>query len=1020
MLFGIMVVPVGAENTEGYFTYYVTPEKEAIIVSVNPQISGDVVVPSETNDGYRVIGIGERAFNACHGIKSITIGSSVEEIDSTAFMLSDNIESITVLPGNKYYSSENGILFDVNKTAIISYPCGKAGGYVIPNYVTEIGDWAFYHCGRLTSVTNTDSVSVIGVEAFSYCVSLVNVSIPNGVEVIQGATFAGCFNLTSIEIPASVRRIEQYAFFECEKLTDVYYRGSEAEWNSIDIEDQDNDFLKNANKHYNGIGGGSSTGSTTGGGGGVSPSYGGGIDERWTDGVVVNENNLDIEDLKYRYIAGADEYNPNSIGMINIDFMVTDSTTNKAGAVRICSWWSGMYPSQQEIASSRDLTMSMWKQDTIYTQTAPYRNGGYFPIHSDDLGKTLYVLLVGLDENADWAGEVLIRVDVPDGQGEITPVEPEKIQQDITVAIPREAVYGDGIVNINAFPTTATSGLYGFEFKSSNTDVAEIEAREGSAGTYYVAVIKSTGTTQITVKQAGNDEFAPFEYTQTLVVLPKQISVISLDIDNETAELDGILEADKDGVELDFDKLDKTFNEFEEIETVKKAKMTVKNFVLKGNKAKNYFVATTDSITAYAEIDEVDNENIETTEGVTADIVKTSDTAIISNVDISAIGGDEENIIFDLTKDANISAVSIAATALQEAVTAEKGYGFKAMDKNNKEVILVFDKDALSAISEDVTGNISVKIANPELEDTALAGDKQTELNGKSAKVYDLSLENANTTDFGEGTAIVALYYEKPAINGNVVAGYIKDDGTIETVPSVYDDTTKTIILALSHFSDYVIYTEPVIHHSSGGGGGTTSYTVKFDTNGGDALKNISVQQGQAIGTIQTPQKKGFIFDGWYSDKELTKSYSADEKVTASTTLFAGWKIDPIRQMTLTIGDKNATVFGEETANDVAPIIRNDRTMLPIRFIAEALGAEVSWDGENKIVTITSDDTEIKITIDKGVAIVNGEEIVLDSPAFIESDRTFLPLRFVSENLGAEVDWVEETRQVVITKAIED
>ncbi|MBR4723972.1 MAG: InlB B-repeat-containing protein, partial [Clostridia bacterium] len=428
-----------------------------------------------------------------------------------------------------------------------------------------------------------------------------------------------------------------------------------------------------------------------------------------------------------------------------------------------------------------------------------------------------------------------------------------------------------------------------------------------------------------------------------------------------------------------------------------------------------------ESITAYAEIDEVDNENIETTEGVTADIVKTSDTAIISNVDISAIGEDEENIIFDLTKDANISAVSIAAAALQEAVTAEKGYGFKATDKNNKEVILVFDKDALSAISEDVTGNISVKIANPELEDTALDGDKQTELNGKSAKVYDLSLENANTTDFGEGTAIVALYYEKPAINGNVVAGYIKDDGTIETVPSEYDDTTKTIILALSHFSDYVIYTEPVIHHSSGGGGGgTTSYTVKFDTNGGDELKNISVQQGQAIGTIQTPQKKGFIFDGWYSDKELTKAYSADEKVTASTTLFAGWKIDPIRQMTLTIGDKNATVFGEETANDVAPIIRNDRTMLPIRFIAEALGAEVSWDGENKIVTITSDDTEIKITIDKGVAIVNGEEIVLDSPAFIESDRTFLPLRFVSENLGAEVDWVEETRQVVITKAIED
>ena len=240
---------------------------------------------------------------------------------------------------------------------------------------------------------------------------------------------------------------------------------------------------------------------------------------------------------------------------------------------------------------------------------------------------------------------------------------------------------------------------------------------------------------------------------------------------------------------------------------------------------------------------------------------------------------------------------------------------------------------------------------------------------------------------------------------------------TLYTGPINVSGTTiiKTIAVKGTDISDIK---EEIYVISSHRRHAAPSVTVKFDTNGGDELKNISVQKGQKIGAITIPEKKGFVFDGWYADKELKKAYSADEEVTAETTLYAGWKVDPIRQLTLTIGNKNATVFGEEKANDVAPIIRNGRTMLPIRFIAEALDAEVSWDAENGIVIVTNDDTVITITIGQGIAIVNGEEILLDSPAFIESDRTFLPLRFVSEKLGAEVDWVEETKQVVITKPI--
>ena len=206
---------------------------------------------------------------------------------------------------------------------------------------------------------------------------------------------------------------------------------------------------------------------------------------------------------------------------------------------------------------------------------------------------------------------------------------------------------------------------------------------------------------------------------------------------------------------------------------------------------------------------------------------------------------------------------------------------------------------------------------------------------------------------------------------------------------------------------------------SSGGGSSISSYTVKFDSNGGSEVKTVSVKSGQTIGSIKEPQKNGFIFTGWYSDEELSDPYSADEKVTESTTLYAGWKVDPVRQITLTIGKKEATVWNEAKSNDVAPIIRNDRTMLPARFVTENLGATVEWIGEEQKVLITKDDLKIEIYIDSDKAYVNGEEVILDSPAFIENDRTYTPVRFIAETLGVTVDWDEAAQQVIITKPVE-
>ena len=116
----------------------------------------------------------------------------------------------------------------------------------------------------------------------------------------------------------------------------------------------------------------------------------------------------------------------------------------------------------------------------------------------------------------------------------------------------------------------------------------------------------------------------------------------------------------------------------------------------------------------------------------------------------------------------------------------------------------------------------------------------------------------------------------------------------------------------------------------------------------------------------------------------------------------------------LVIEEKTASVFGEIKANDVEPIIRNDRTMLPARFVAENLGATVEWDAEARVVTVKSEAVEIKLTIDSAVATVNGVEETLDSPAFIENDRTYTPVRFIAEKLGKTVEWDASLKMVII------
>jgi hypothetical protein len=108
-------------------------------------------------------------------------------------------------------------------------------------------------------------------------------------------------------------------------------------------------------------------------------------------------------------------------------------------------------------------------------------------------------------------------------------------------------------------------------------------------------------------------------------------------------------------------------------------------------------------------------------------------------------------------------------------------------------------------------------------------------------------------------------------------------------------------------------------------------------------------------------------------------------------------------------------IDGQWLTPDVDPVIIEDRTLVPLRFVAEAFGLQPEWHSATRTAMLTAGDFEIRITIGETTAYVDGNPLVLDVPATIISERTMVPLRFISEAFGANVEWDSENRNAIIT-----
>ena len=353
-------------------------------------------------------------------------------------------------------------------------------------------------------------------------------------------------------------------------------------------------------------------------------------------------------------------------------------------------------------------------------------------------------------------------------------------------------------------------------------------------------------------------------------------------------------------------------------------------------------------------------------------------------------------------------------------LTAEKGYKISSVTVGGEEKTLVDGKLTLNPIYGNTTITVTEeKKAAPTLTLSSNSGIFRIN-RGPVTFTYTYNGDGAVTATSSDDSVATA------EVKGNTITVTLKSVGTARITVSAAEGDN---FLAKDATYDLTVQKKKSSSSSSDTSAPTYGVSTGKTENGTISVTPAKAEAGEKVTIKATPDSgyqldKVTVKDKDNSNVKLTKVNDNEYtftmpkgKVSVDATFVQKDAADDNQNsaaekskvIKLQIGSRIVNVDNEAVIYDAAPVIRNDRTLVPIRIVTETLGGKVDWNGVTKEVTLNIDGKEIKMTIGKTLEKYGVAPVIIDG-------RTFVPVRFVADELGATVAWDDATKTVTITK----
>ncbi len=245
-----------------------------------------------------------------------------------------------------------------------------------------------------------------------------------------------------------------------------------------------------------------------------------------------------------------------------------------------------------------------------------------------------------------------------------------------------------------------------------------------------------------------------------------------------------------------------------------------------------------------------------------------------------------------------------------------------------------------------------------------------------------------------------------PTVSGNqVIVNKAVESAATLTVLDKADDITIDNPTGRQSLVDGNFISSVTVTKASSTTLSTNNGTAEIKDNNGKFTMQVTAQidgYNYTVYTITGSGKGNVKAAATANGVEIEKDGTITTSVTSET-------FTTDLRIVLQINNKNIVINNRTITNDVAPVIVDNRTLVPVRIVTELLGGTADWDAENRTVTLTIDGKVLTLVIDEEIPGYGTGATIIDN-------RTYVPIRYIAEKLGANVEWVAETRQIIIEK----